>query len=821
MASSAAPLPIDAVLDDVRTTLAHTPNLVLIAPPGAGKTTRAAPALLDMDWARGGQILLLSPRRLAARAAAERIADELGVAVGDRVGYATRLDSRFGPRTQLLVMTHGVFRNRIQADPELSGVAAVLFDEVHERSLDSDFGLALALDAQGGLRPDLRLIAMSATLDGARFADLLGAAPVIESAGRTHPLEVRYLGRDPRLRIEDAMTAAIRRALAETSGGILAFLPGLAEINRTAAQLDSLGPDIRLHRLHGAIDPAQQRAAIRAEPDGARKLVLATAIAETSLTIDGISVVIDSGLARRARFDAAAGTSRLVTGRVSQAAATQRAGRAARQAPGIAYRLWEAAATQGLAPYDPPELLEADLASLVLDCARWGVRDPGTLRWLDPPPEPKLALARRALSARGALGPEGAITAHGRALADWPLPPHLADMMVRAGAAGLGAMAGYVAMLVSEYGLGGTAIDLDQRLDTWANDHSPRARAARATAQRWAVRAGSGSTLPSDAITRRTQMAQCIVYAFPDWIAKSRSPGGADWLSVGGRGFVLDTSSPLARAQWLAVADVQGAAGGAMIRAAVAIDAAAVETLCADRVMTRRHVHFDRTQRRALAQRSRMLGAIALATGPDHDAERADVMACLIDAVRREGVALLPDAPQAAQLRHRAAFAGLDHLSEPMLISEVADWLVPLLDRTTSLNDISPDALYAAWLARFDWDARRALDRDAPAQFVTPAGSHHDIDYAAPAGPTVTVRVQALYGLNTHPCIGRARTPLILSLTSPAGRPIQTTRDLPGFWRGSWREVAAEMRGRYPKHLWPENPASAQATLRTKRAAGL
>ena len=424
-------LPIDAVLPDLIAALRDGPNAVLVAPPGAGKTTAVAPALLDQPWCTG-QILLLSPRRLAARAAAERMAAIAGEAVGKTIGYATRLDTRQSAGTRILVVTEGIFVNRIQADPDLPGVSAVLFDEVHERSLDSDFGLALALDAQAALRPDLRLLAMSATLDGGRFAALMGGAPVIESEGRSFPLDIRHVARSAEKRIEDDMAATIRRALAEEEGSLLAFLPGLAEIERTAERLDRLPPDIDIHRLHGALDPAEQRAAIAPSPQGRRKLVLATSIAETSITIDGLRIVVDSGLARRPRYDRAAGMTRLVTERASQAAVTQRAGRAGRQQPGIVYRLWEAAATVGMPRFDPPEILETDLSALTLDCALWGVADPGALRWLDPPPAAAIEEARQRLTRLDAIDEEGRPTAHGKAIAGLPLPPRLGHMMIRA-----------------------------------------------------------------------------------------------------------------------------------------------------------------------------------------------------------------------------------------------------------------------------------------------------------------------------------------------------------------------------------------------------
>ncbi|VVS96662.1 ATP-dependent RNA helicase HrpB (fragment) [Sphingomonas sp. EC-HK361] len=476
-------LPILAVLPELLRVLREGTRAVLVAPPGAGKTTAVAPALLGEGWC-SGEILLLSPRRIAARAAAERMAALAGEPVGKTFGYATRLDSKRSAATRVIVVTEGIFVARIEADPELAGVSAVLFDEVHERSLDGDFGLALALDAQAGFRPDLRIVAMSATLDGARFADVMHAAPVIESEGRSHPLTVRHIGRRAEARIEDEVAGAIRRALREEEGGVLAFLPGVGEIERTAERLseDMARLDIALHRLHGTLDPAEQRAAIAPTKDGRRKVVLATSIAETSLTLDGIRIVVDSGLARRPRYDRAAGMTRLVTERASQAAVTQRAGRAARQGPGTAYRLWEAEATAGLPRFDPPEILEADLSSLVLAIGIWGVADARELRWIDPPPAAAIAEARSRLEALAAIDPDGRPTPHGRAIAALPMSPRLAHMLLLASDKRLAAE---IAVLLGERGLGGNDIDLETRLRRWRGDRSAKATAARGLAERW------------------------------------------------------------------------------------------------------------------------------------------------------------------------------------------------------------------------------------------------------------------------------------------------------------------------------------------------
>lgn len=813
-------LPIHAVLPDLLAQLRRSTNAVLIAPPGAGKTTAVAPALVDDDWCTG-EILLLSPRRLAARAAAERMAEQAGEGVGQTFGYVTRMDSRRSGRTRVTVMTEGIFVSRIQADPELSGVSAVLFDEVHERSLDSDFGLALALDAQGGFRPDLRLVAMSATLDGARFAVLMGDAPVIESAGRSYPLTLRHIGRSADARIEDSMAAAIRQALREGDGdgrpaGILAFLPGVAEIERVADRLDGLPDDVVLHRLHGSLDPSAQRAAIAPDPTARRKVVLATSIAETSLTLDGIRIVVDSGLARRPRYDRAAGMTRLVTERASQAAVTQRAGRAARQGPGVAYRLWEEAATPGLARFDPPEILEADLSALTLDCARWGVGDPRTMAWIDPPPDAAVAEARARLTALGAIDSDGRPTAHGEAIARLPLPPRLAHMLVEAGKMGMAPIAAQLAVLLGERGLGGLDADVDSRLRRWRAERGRRADAARALAARWA------SLVPSG-VGQEQSVAMCIALAFPDRIARRRDASGESWVSVGGRGFRLDPASALARHEWLAVAETQGVASGARIVSAAAIDLSQVEALFGDRIETRSTVRFDPETGGVQASRERRLGAIRLSGGPDSGAGSAAISAALLAGVQDHGLALLPWSDAAVALRRRAAFAARFGapdilLDDATLLARSDEWLVPLLDGKRRLAQIDGAALTDALRALIGWDAMRMIDRLAPARFDSPAGSSHDIDYGAEAGPTVELRPQALFGLARHPMIADGRVPIVLSLTSPAGRPIQTTRDLPGFWSGSWADVAREMRGRYPRHPWPDDPANARATLRTKNA---
>ena len=805
-------LPVESVLEDLKAALRSGCNAVLVAPPGAGKTTMVGPALLDEPWC-DGQILLLSPRRLAARAAAERMAELAGEPVGQGIGYATRLDSKQSSDTRILVLTEGIFRNRIQADPELIGISAVLFDEVHERSLDSDFGLALALDVQEALRPDLRLVAMSATLDGSRFSSLMHA-PVLESEGRSWPLTLRHIGRKAEARIEDEMAAAIRLALKEQTGDVLAFLPGVAEIERTAERLTGISAE--LHRLHGTLDPAEQRAAIR-KVQG-RKVILATSIAETSLTIDGVSIVIDSGLARRARYDRAAGSARLVTERASQAAVTQRAGRAARQCPGVAYRLWEEAATAGLPRFDPPEILEADLSPLVLDCALWGVTDPVTLRWLDPPPKAALDEARMRLCELKAIDESGRPTDHGRAIARLPLPPRLAHMLVEAGGMGIPGIAAEAAVLLSERGLGGSEVDIERRLERWRGDRGKRAEAARGLAKRWAKLLAP--TL-QPAILKGVGLSTAIALAYPDRVAKRRDSSGEHWLSVGGRGFKLDPASPLAKQDWLAVADIQGAAQGARILSAVAIEFAEIEALYSDRIITGAHATFDPSTGGVKTESGKRLGAITISKGQDAKADPDTIVLALIEGVRTHGLGLLPWTDASQRLRERAAWAGVSGLSDADLAETLSAWLSPLLFGKRRLSDIDAGMLHNTLSGIIGWDGQQTVDRLAPSHFTSPAGSSHAIDYSAEAGPTVELRVQALFGVADHPAVGIKRIALVLSLTSPAGRPIQTTRDLPGFWKGSWTDVAKDMRGRYPRHHWPDDPAAAAPSLKTKKRQGI
>ncbi|MXP41223.1 ATP-dependent helicase HrpB [Altererythrobacter soli] len=821
-------LPIHAVLPDLLAALRARTGAVLVAPPGAGKTTAVAPALLDEPWCTG-TVILTSPRRVAARAAAERMAELLGEKVGERVGYLTRLDSRQSAATRILVVTEAIFVSRILGDQELTGVSAVLFDEAHERHLDSDLGLALALESQAVLREDLRICVMSATIDGARFAGLMGeGTPVIESEGRAHPLRIEWLGSRPELRTGEAVAGAVLQAWREEQGDVLAFLPGVGEIERARERLEERLTDVPILPLHGQVEPSAQRAAIRRDPQGRRRIVLATAIAETSITLEGVSVVVDAGLSRRAEFDLAAGVTHLVTHRASQAAAAQRAGRAARQGPGVAYRLWEEAAHPGRERFDPPEMLTSDLAPLVLALAQWGVADPLTLPWLDPPPAAALSAARARLAALGALDGEGRITEQGRRIAALPMAPWQAAMVLYGAEHGAADRAARLALLLQERGLGGRGEDLAQRLSRWDGDRSARAEASRKLAQGWAKRAQSLATTPpvrpelvegrasrevrGSTGSPRTEggvpLGVLLAMALPDNIARRRDPSGESWISAGGRGYVLDPTSPLAIAEWLAIGDAQGQAKGARITAAVALATPEVEQWLSERIERRSVLRW--TGERVEARLERRIGAITLASGPDPQPDTDAVTALLLDKAVENLADILP-----TDLLARARFAEIAALSPEELAAEADQWLAPLLHGRRDLA-VPKGQFVDALLGRLDWDARQRLDKVAPREFVTPAGTHHPVDYSGPDAPAVEVRVQALFGLERHPMIGD--TPLLLRLTSPAGRPIQSTRDLPGFWRGSWRDVAKEMKGRYPRHRWPEEPWAEKPSLKTKNA---
>jgi ATP-dependent helicase HrpB len=784
-----------------------------VAPPGAGKTTVVPLQLLAEPWIGDGKIIVLEPRRLAARAAAERMAATLGEQVGQTVGFRVRMQSKVSAATRIEVVTEGVFTRQILADPDLAGVACVIFDEFHERSLDADLGLALARDAQGLLREDLRLLVMSATLDGAAVARLLDDAPVIESQGRTFPVETHYLGRDDRLRLEDRAVRAIDRGLVEQTGSLLVFLPGQGEILRTAERLGERLRDrsVEIAPLYGALDPRDQDRAIAPAPEGKRKVVLATSIAETSLTIQGVRVVIDCGQARVPRFDPASGLTRLATVRVSRAAADQRRGRAGRTEPGVCYRLWDEAETRALPAFADPEILDADLSGLALDLARWGAKDAAGLAFLDPPPSAAFAEARALLVRLEALTDEGVLTAHGRALADMPLAPRLAHMVLKAAETGQALSAARIAALLTERNLGGRDTDLRHRLEALDRDRSPRARDAKALADRWARmtgRAGKGEEL-SDGLL--------LAFAYPERIARARGPQG-EFQLVSGRGAFLEATDALARETWLAVAELGGGERRDRILLAAPVEEAELLSAFAGQVITEDRLE-ESGAGRLRAKRLTRLGRLTIREAIDDNPDPAMIAAALADRVRVEGVSVLPWGDSVIAFRQRLAFLrardpSWPDLSDTALIASLDDWLSPLLIGVRSLSALKPDALEGALRTLVPWDLQRRLDSEAPARWSAPTGNSFAIDYAAEAGPRVDVRVQEVFGLAQHPTVGGV--PLTMSLLSPGHRPIQTTKDLPGFWKGSWKDVRADMRGRYPKHLWPEDPATAEPTARAK-----
>ena len=806
-------LPVEEILPALQAALVENTAAVLVAPPGAGKTTLVPLRLLDAPWLAGAKIIMLEPRRLAARAAADRMAKTLGERVGETVGYRVRMQSRVSARTRIEVVTEGVFSRMILGDPTLEGVGLVIFDEFHERSLDADLGLALARDAQGLLRDDLRLLVMSATLDGAAVARLLDA-PVVESQGRAYPVDTRYLGRDDRQRLEDRTVRAVERALAEETGSILVFLPGQGEIRRTADQLAERvrRPDLLIAPLYGALDPAEQDRAISPAPAGVRKVVLATSIAETSLTIEGVRVVIDSGVARVPRFDPASGLTRLATVRVNRAAADQRRGRAGRTEPGVAYRLWDEAETRALPAFADPEILDADLSGLALDLARWGAKDVGSLAFLDAPPAAAFAEARTLLRRLEALSDDGVLTPHGEALSGMPLAPRLAHMILKAAQTGQAPRAARIAVLVTERNLGGRDADLRHRLEAFERDRAPRARDAKALADRWsgmAGRAGTGEAVDDGLL---------LAFAYPERIAKARGPTG-EFRLVSGRGVFVEPTDALAREKWLAIAELGGGDRRDRILLAAPLEEAELIAAFSDQLVVESRLEESGGGRLRAKQITR-LGRLTVREQIDETPDPRLIAQALADRVRGEGLGALTFGPAAEALRARMGFlraAGGDwpDLSDAALLERLDDWLLPLLSGARSLAAVKPDALDAALRSLIPWDHQRRLDAAAPLRWTAPTGNAFTIDYTAEGGPRVDVRVQEVFGLKQHPTVAGG-VPLTLSLLSPGHRPVQTTKDLPGFWAGSWKEVRSDMRGRYPKHVWPEDPAHTAPTARAK-----
>jgi ATP-dependent helicase HrpB len=813
-------LPVSEALPALRAALSNASNAVLIAPPGAGKTTIVPLALMEEAWAAEGRILVLEPRRVAARAAARRMASLIGEdQPGGTIGLATRLDRQFSDRTRVEVVTEGLLVRRLQTDPGLEGVAAIFFDEAHERNLDTDLALALALDLQRALRPELRLLAMSATLDGASFAGLMAEggtpAPVIESLGRAFPVEIRHRARDLRdpRDLPEAMASAIREALITHPGDVLAFLPGWGEIRRTAERLGGL--DALVLPLHGELPPAEQDRALNPAPDGQRKVVLATSIAETSLTVPGVRIVVDGGYRRAPRLDAASGLSRLVTLRIGKAAAEQRAGRAGRTAPGVAIRLWTEALHRGLPQADRPEILEAELSGLALDCAAWGA-EPGALAFLDAPPAGTMAAARGLLRDLDALDETGRITETGRRMARMGTHPRLARMMLAAEGSAEKALAAELAALLEERDpLRGreAPADIGLRLDLLAGgDHAAADRGAvqrirrAASLHRRRLGIGNGVVAEGDA-------GALLAAGFPDRIAARRGAMDGAFRLASGQGARITGVDPLAKAPLLAVADLEIAGTEARIRMAAPIERAVLEARFPERLRREEGAAFD--ARTGAVRRRLRFGPLVLEESPLPQADPAAMAAALAAAVASRGLRDLPWNEAARQTRARIGWMrqveGEDwpDLTDEVLITSVGEWLEPHLAGLTRLQELAALDLAQILLGLLPWEARRILDQALPARLALPAGRSAAIDYAREV-PTLEARAQHLFGLPGLPLLAAGRVALQVALLSPAGRPIAITGDLAAFWAGSWADVRKEMRGRYPKHAWPENPAVQQ-----------
>ncbi|MFN3911746.1 ATP-dependent helicase HrpB [Hyphomonas sp.] len=799
-----APLPIDDVLPAILEQLRGGNRLVLAAPPGAGKTTRVPLALAGLLGPPGviaGRILMLEPRRIAARMAAERMASGLGERLGQTVGLTTRVDRKVSAATRIEVITDGLFTRRILNDPELKEVGAVLFDEFHERRLNSDLGLALALEVQGALREDLRLLIMSATLDTASVAKAI-TAPVIESEGRQYPVETRYLGRSGE-RIEDRMPKAIRQALREQEGSILAFLPGAREIHRTADALSDLGANVLVAPLFGALSPAEQDAAVSPAPDGKRKVVLATDLAESALTIEGVRIVIDSGLARVAEDEAGGLGTRLSTVRASRASVDQRRGRAGRTAPGVCYRLWDEAATRGLNAAPVPEILVSDLSGLVLALAEWGERDPSKLVWMDPPPAGKYRAAEAQLRALGALDEAGALTPKGREMARLPMAPRLAALIASAPGAPEKALAAEVAALAGERGMGGESSDLRDRLQRFRADGGQRARSLKAQASSW----GGGARPGGD-------LARLLASAWPDQVARRRPGSEGSYLLASGRAANIPATDGLAKSEWLVIADLGGASREPRIT--LALPLTETEALASQKILTENRAAFDPKTAKFTARRVKALGAIVLSEAPLPKPSADAAARAMLDAVQAAGFGALGAADAVEETLHRLRILETSALIEApvreaaALVETAPDWLHPLLRRKGAVVP-QPQEVRDALIQSFDWPVQEALRQHAPLSLDLPSGQTARVDWLDPRAPLVSARAQAFYGLTEHPKIAAGRVPVTVELLSPGMKPAAATQDLARFWGAGYKDMAKDMRGRYPKHDWPDDPAKARA----------
>jgi ATP-dependent helicase HrpB len=812
-------LPVDEALPRLKAALEGRNAAVLVAPPGAGKTTRVPLALLDAPWLKGRKIVMQEPRRLAARAAARRMAGTLGEAVGETVGYRVRLDSKVGPRTRIEVVTDGLFLRMLQDDPSLDGIGCVIFDELHERGLETDLSFALVREAQTALREDLRVIAMSATLDPGPVSDRLGGAPLIESAGRMFPVETRYLDREAAGRLEDATASAIRSALSEESGSALVFLPGVGEIRRVQERLQDIGGDVDVAPLYGDLSPADQDRAISPSPPGRRKVVLSTSIAETSLTIEGVRVVIDSGQMRLSSFSPRSGMTRLETVKVSQASADQRRGRAGRLEPGVCYRLWTEEAQRGLAPFTAPEILDADLAPLALELAAWGVADAASLPWLTPPPAAALATARALLLDLGAVDANGAITPHGRAMSRIGQHPRIAHLVLKGREMGHGKVAALLAAILGERDFlrlppGQRDVDLRHRVDIALSGKAPRVitEMARRLTQ------GKGGGNDNDSSVTGALLA----LAYPDRIGRRRAGTAGRYLLSGGQGAALPEGDPMGNAEFVVVADLDGSAQNARIFLAAPIDAAEIEELYAARIVDEDVLSWSAREGVVLAHRRRRLGALLLEDKPLTKPDPEALKGAMLDGVRQMGLTALPwsDDLQAWRQRvglMRAIDDSWPDLSDAALLASLADWLGPFLDGVTRREHLQRIDLSAALRTLVPWEQARKLDGLVPTHIEVPSGSRIALDYANPREPTLSVRLQEMFGLTETPRIAGGKVPVTIHLLSPARRPVQVTRDLASFWKNGYRDVKSELKGRYPKHYWPDDPLVAEPTARVRR----
>jgi len=827
------PYPVDELLPRLTTTLAHSLNVVLQAPPGAGKTTRVPLALLKAEWLGTKKIIMLEPRRIATRAAARFMAASLGESVGETVGYRVRLDSKIGPKTRIEVVTEGILTRMLQHDPALEDVGVVIFDEFHERNLNSDLGLALCLDAQQGLRDDLRLLVMSATLDGAAVARLMDDAPVLTSEGRSYPIDIRHLPvktnftRDRHGFLHE-VTRHILAALKEEEGSVLVFLPGAGEIRQvhTALQESQPGNGIILAPLFGQLTSAEQDAAIQPAPAGKRKVVLATAIAETSLTIEGIRIVIDSGLMRTPRFDPNTGLTQLVTLSVSQASADQRCGRAGRLQAGVCYRLWSQATH--LLPYTNPEIIDADLTPLMLELAQWGVADVNVMRWLDAPPAPHVAQARELLQQLGALDAQGMIAKHGASMAQWGAHPRLAHMMLRGKEIGAGALACEIAALLSERDVmrGRAARESDLRLRIESLRDRPRSneidqgalRQACQTATQWQRQLQVRADPTQDDLAL---IGVVLAYAYPDRIGRRRDTTDTRYLLSNGRGALLAEGDLLSTEEFIVAAHLDGSRE-ARIFLAAGVHREQLLRYHSDLIQVQSFVSWDDRNACVQARRQQRMGEVIIDDEPWSDADPEAIQQALLDGIRLQGLACLPWNDTTRELQARVIFlheqldSSWPDFDDAALLETLDDWLRPYLTGMSRLSHLQRLDLHAILLACLPWEQQRQLDELAPTHLTVPSGSRIRLDYSH-FPPVLAVRLQEMFGLTDTPRIAHGKVAVLLHLLSPARRPVQITQDLAGFWQSSYHDVKKDLKGRYPKHHWPDNPLQAQATARAKR----